>query len=86
MLKISKTQKYSLLKVAKFPRYLKMMRSTRINWFRGHSITATVLIRSPVGTIVTQNQNFMIMMSYLRLGNMFFAQELMVDATRIEDL
>ena len=43
-------------------------------------MTNTVLVSSPMGTIVTHNHNLMVMVSYPILGNMFLIQKLIVDA------
>ena len=80
MLQNSTTQTYSLLKVAKFLSSSNMMRSTRVRWLQGQSKSTTDIISSPVGKVVTQNHNLMMMMLLLRLRSMFLAQELMVDA------
>ena len=74
MLQIPKTHKYYLLKVTKFPISPKMMRSATIHWLWGERITTKVLVRIPMGTVVTHYQNLIMIMLFLRLRIVFFTQ------------
>ena len=78
IVQISTTQTYYLTKVTKLTTSQKMMRSTRIHCLQGKMMNTTVLMRSTVGKISTQNQNLVMVMSSLRLSTMFLTQEVMV--------
>ena len=78
MIQNSTTHTYSLLKVTKSPSSSKMMMSTSMHRLQGQRMSNTVLVRSPEGTIVTQNKNLIMIMFLLRLQIIFFILEVMV--------
>ena len=79
MLQSSRINTYYPLNFTKFPIPPKMMGLTIIHWLQGKRMTNIVMMRSPLGEIVTHNHNLMMMMASLGLRTMLFTQEIMVD-------